>query len=99
MAENFTELVTILKEVQSVCRLRHLSIRTEQAYTHWARQFIIFHSPTLPAEMGTQHVRLFLSHLAQRGVTASTQNQALNGLVFLYHQVMRRKLGNLKNIE
>ena len=80
---DFTELGTVLKEVQTICRLRHLSIRTEQAYTHWVRQFILFNSSTPLAETGTQQVRLYLSHLAQRGVAASTQNQALNGLVFI----------------
>ncbi len=99
MTENFTELGSILNEVRKLCRLKHLSIRTEQAYTHWVKEFMKFHDSKSPAELHTGHVRNFLSHLAQRGVTASTQNQALNGLVFLYQQVMRQRLGDLKDIE
>ena len=83
MAEMTNGESPALAELRIVCRMRHLSIRTEQAYAHWVRQFNIFISPTPLAETGTQQVRLYLSHLAQRGVAASTQNQALNGLVFI----------------
>ncbi|MBI3005738.1 MAG: integron integrase [Ignavibacteriales bacterium] len=99
MTENITDSTAILDEVTKLCRLRHLSIRTEQAYTHWVKEFMKFHGNKSPGELHTSHVRDFLSHLAQRGVTSSTQNQALNGLVFLYQQVMKQRLGDLKDME
>jgi integron integrase len=76
-----------------------LSIRTEEAYSHWAKEFLAFHKEPDATKLGTPHVRTYLTSLALKGVSASTQNQAFNGLVFLYHKVLKRKLGNLQNIE
>jgi integron integrase len=74
-------------------RLRHYSPRTETAYVHWIRRFILFHGKQHPLTLGTRHVATFLTHLATREqVSASTQNQALNALVFLYSQVLGRDL-------
>ena len=73
--------------------------RTEEAYVYWARQFIIFHQKRHPIEMGEAEVAQFLEHLAvNRRVAASTQNQALNALVFLYGAVRGKPFGKLRDI-
>ncbi len=65
-------------------RLKHYSIRTEQAYVDWIKRFILFHHKRHPASMGVPAVRAFLSHLAvERHVAASTQPRALSAIVFL----------------
>src|SRR6266853_1259182 len=74
-----------LEEVRRAMRLRHYSLRTEQTYLAWIRQFILFHGKRHPKEMGEVEVSAFLTHLAaDRHVAASTQNQALSALLFLY---------------
>ena len=89
-----------LEEVRRAMRLRHYSLRTEQTYLDWMRQFILFHSKRHPGDMGEAEVSTFLTHLAaDRHVAASTQNQALNALLFLYQQFLQRKLGFLDNVE
>ena len=80
----------------SAIRVRHYSIRTEQAYTAWLARFIGFHGMTDPMRLGDAAVAAFLEHLVvQRGVAASTQNQALNALVFFYTHTLEQPLGNL----
>lgn len=70
-------------------RLRHYSLRTEQACVDWTRRFILFHGKRHPCEMGTQEVEAFLTHLAvERQVSASTQNQACSALLFLYKEAL-----------
>jgi hypothetical protein len=77
------ETSPFLRTVRDAIRLRHLSIRTEEAYVQWVKRFILFHSKRHPAEMGEPQVSAFLTHLAVEGqVASSTQNQALNALVF-----------------
>ncbi len=89
----------LLDQVRAAARTRHLSIRTEQAYTQWVRRFVIFQGKRHPREMGAQEVREFLSHLATRGkVSASTQNQAMSALIFLYRTVLNVELGPLGEI-
>lgn len=74
-------------------RLRHLSPRTEKAYVYWMRRFYEFHGRRDPRELGADHVTAFLSALATRDhVAASTQNQALAALLFLYREVFGRDL-------
>ncbi|MBI3839005.1 MAG: integron integrase [Planctomycetia bacterium] len=74
--------------------MRHLSYRTEQSYVAWVRRFILFHNKRHPTDMGATEVRAFLTHLAvNRRVAASTQNQALNALVFMDREVLRRDHG------
>ena len=74
--------------VSEVMRLRRMSPRTEEAYLHWMRRFVAFHGGRSPADLGAEHVTAFLSDLATRGrVAASTQNQALAALLFLYRDV------------
>lgn len=86
----------LMEQIRSALRVRHYSIRTEQAYVHWIKRFIHFHDLRHPAEMGEQEVADFLSHLAVHDrVAASTQNQALNALVFLYKHALGRPLGDI----
>jgi integron integrase len=88
-----------LQSVREAIRVRHLSIRTEDAYVHWIKRFIFFHAKRHPEEMGEREVAAFLSHLAVEGdVASSTQNQALNALVFLYRNVLERPLGECAGI-
>jgi len=79
----------LLDRMRAEIRLRHYSIRTEEAYVDWARRFILYHNKRHPKEMGAEEVRDFLSHLAtERNVSASTQNQAKSALPFLYREVL-----------
>ena len=91
MTDGFREL---LDRVRRAIRDRHLSHRTEEAYVGWIRRFVEFHGRRHPATMGEIEVRRFLSHLAvQARVSASTQNQALCAVLFLYRAVLLRKVG------
>ena len=77
----------LLDEVRSAIRIRHYSPRTEKSYVAWIKRFILFHNKRHPREMGAEEINGFLSWLAEvRNVAAATQNQALNAIVFLYHQ-------------
>lgn len=79
----------LLDQVRDVLRTKHYSIRTETQYLQWIRRFILFHNKRHPREMGAPEVEAFLTHLAvQRQVSASTQNQALSALLFLYRDVL-----------
>src|SRR3954468_15091331 len=74
----------LLDEVRAVCRMRHLSIRTEHAYVQWIKRYIFFHHKRHPREMSEPEIRQFISHLAVEGrITASTQTVALSALLFL----------------
>jgi integron integrase len=91
------ELEAILSRVRSEMRLRHLSLRTEQAYLGWIQRFSAFYPGTPLETLGAEAVRSFLSYLVERrDVSASTQKQALNALVFLYAQVLRQPFGDLE---
>jgi integron integrase len=88
-----------LRRVREAIRVRHFSIRTEEAYVQWTKRFIVFHGKQHPAQLGEAHVAAFLTHLAVEGqVAAATQNQALNALVFLYRNVLARPLGECTGI-
>ena len=79
----------LLDQVRETLRRKHYSIRTEEAYIQWIRRFILFHGKRHPREMGAAEVTAFLNHLAVVGnVAASTQNQALSALLFLYKSVL-----------
>jgi integrase len=81
-------------------RLKHMSLRTENAYVSWVKRFILFHDKRHPADMGADEIRAFLTHLAvQSKVAASTQNGALNALVFLYRQVLKQPFPELEGLE
>jgi integron integrase len=84
----------LLDQVREVIRFKHYSIRTEDAYVQWIKRFIFFHGKRHPREMGATEIEAFLTDLAVRGkVAASTQNQALNALVFFYQKVLHIELG------
>jgi integron integrase len=81
----------LLDQVRDAIRLRHLSLRTEEAYLGWIRRFILFHHKRHPNDMGAEEVQAFLVHLAVHAqVAASTQNVALNALLFLYRYVLHQ---------
>ncbi len=90
----------LLDQVRLTIRRRHYSRRTEKAYVGWIRRFILFHGKRHPAGMGEEEVSRYLSDLATRGrVSASTQNQALSAILFLYRHVLRQKLGWLEGVK
>lgn len=90
----------LLDQVRGKIRLKHYSIRTEQAYLDWIKRFILFHGKRHPKDMGPQDVEAFLTHLAVQGkVAASTQNQAKSALLFLYKEVLGIDLPWLDNVE
>jgi integron integrase len=83
----------LLDLVRDALRVKHYSIRTEDAYVDWARRFILFHHKRHPAEMGAPEVNAFLTYLAvEQHVAASTQNQALSALLFLYRSILQRDI-------
>jgi integron integrase len=89
----------LLDRVRDACRARHLSRRTEQAYVAWIRRYILFHDKRHPSEMGAPEVTKFLTALAvDCQVAASTQNQALSALLFLYKDVLEADLPWLDGI-
>jgi integron integrase len=89
----------LLDQVRARIRVKHYSIRTEDQYVHWIKRFIYFHDKRHPREMGAAEVEAFLSDLAVNGrVAASTQNQALSALLFLYKEVLEIALPWLDNI-
>src|SRR5436190_563452 len=84
----------LLEQVRAEIRARHYSRRTEDAYVHWIRRFIVFHGRRHPRELGAPEISAFLRWLAlEQHVAASTQNQALSGVLFLYREVLRQELG------
>lgn len=90
----------LLEQVRHCIRLRHYSIRTEEAYLNTIKRFILFHGKRHPAVMGAEEIRQYLSYLAtQRNVSASTQNQALSALLFLYREVLGIELPFVEGIE
>jgi integron integrase len=89
----------LLDVVRERIRAKHYSYRTEQAYVNWAKRFILFHNKRHPREMGGPEVEIFLSHLANaRNVSASTHQQALSALLFLYKEVLGVDLPWLDNL-
>lgn len=89
----------LLDRVRLAIRTRHLSLRTEQAYVQWIRRFILLHDKRHPKDMGAKEIGAFLTHLAvDRHVSASTQNQALSGVLFLYREVLGRDPGELGDV-
>jgi integron integrase len=86
----------LLDQLRHVARVKHFSYRTEQCYAYWAERYIRFHGIRHPNGMGAAEVEQFLTHLAVAGrVSASTQNQALGALLFLYRDVLGHDLGTL----
>jgi integrase len=86
------------KEMKRVLRLRQRSLRTERTYMHWLRRFYRFLKGKPPAQLDSQDVVDFLSYLAvERKVSASTQNQAFNALLFAYRHILNKDIENLNN--
>ncbi|MCP5112914.1 MAG: site-specific integrase, partial [bacterium] len=85
--------------VVEALRTRHYSRRTEQAYIHWIRRFVVFHAPNHPRQLREGDVNRFLSHLAMKqNVAASTQNQALAAALFLYEHVLEQPLDRIASV-
>jgi len=84
----------LLDQMRDVLRTQHYAIRTEKAYVDWAKRFILFHQKRHPTEMGRVEIEAFLTYVAvDRHIAASTQNQALSALLFLYQAVLRQEVG------
>ncbi len=101
MPENTSSILApkLLDQVRRKIRLKHYSIRTEQAYVDWIKRFILHFDKQHPKNMGADEVEQFLTYLAVEGkVAASTQNQAKSALLFLYRQVLEIELPWLDNI-
>lgn len=89
----------LLDQVRDRIRLKHYSIRTEETYLGWIRRFIFFHNKRHPRDMGIREVEAFLTYLAaERDVAASTQNQALSAILFLYKEVLQMELPWLEDV-
>ncbi len=89
----------LLDQVRDAMRVRHRALSTEKAYVFWIRRFILFHDKRHPREMGKAEVEEFLTHLAvEQKVAASTQNQALASLLFLYREVLDQDFGWLEDV-
>lgn len=89
-----------MDQVSVFCRRRHLSRRTEQAYRFWIRRHIHFHCRQHPRAVGSAGIVAFINHLAAvRCVAASTQSQALNALLFLYHDVLEVEVSHLSGLQ
>ncbi|MFN2632511.1 MAG: phage integrase N-terminal SAM-like domain-containing protein [Thermoanaerobaculia bacterium] len=88
-----------LDQVRAAIRARHYSLRTEEAYLGWIRRYILFHGKRHPKDMGEREINAFLSDLAvSGGVSASTQNQALAGILFVYRHVLEAPVGPLDHV-
>jgi integrase len=89
----------LLDRVRHVIRAKHYSRRTESAYVDWIRRYILFHKKRHPSEMGASEITSFLTWLASdRHVSASTQNQALSAVLFLYRDVLHVKIGTIEHV-
>jgi integron integrase len=89
----------LLDRVRNAIRTRHYSRRTEEAYVHWIRRYIVFHKKAHPSAMGAVEISAFLTWLAvDRHVSASTQNQALSALLFLYRDVLTIAIGEVPTV-
>src|SRR2546425_1073549 len=89
----------LMDRVRHAIRLRHYSHRTEEAYVYWIRRYIVFHKKRHPSDMGAPEVSAFLEWLAMRQrISASTQNQALCALLFLYREVLRLDIGAIQQV-
>lgn len=89
----------LLDQVRGQMRLHHYSYRTEQTYLAWIKRFIHFHDLQHPAQLGAPEIAAFLSHLAvDRNVSAATQNQALQALLFLFNKVLQRNLDPVEGV-
>src|SRR5262245_42060588 len=94
------EIQELLRKIRDTLRVKHYSIRTEESYVRWILYFLRFHQNRKPSDMGKNEISAFLTHLAvQKNVAASTQNQALSAILFLYQAVLQLPLGWLDDVE
>ena len=90
----------LLDRMRNAIRVKHYSLRTEETYIMWVKRYIFFHNKRHPKDMKNIELSEFLTHLAVRGkVSASTQNQALNAILFLYKHVLKQDIGWIENVE
>lgn len=89
----------LLDQVRALIQTKHYSLRTEESYINWIRRFILFHNKRHPEKMREPEINQFLSHLATKEkLAASTQNQALCAILFLYKHVLKKNLGDLGEV-
>lgn len=89
----------LLDQVRDKIRLKHYAYKTEKAYVEWMKRFIFFHNKRHPTEMGVLEIEKFLTYLAKvRNVSASTQNQAMHAILFLYKEVLKIDVGPLNSL-
>jgi len=83
----------LLDQVSDAIRVKHYSLRTEKTYKDWIKRYILFHDKRHPKDMGVDEIQSFITHLAtQRALSASSQNQALSAVMFLYRYVLKREI-------
>lgn len=89
----------LLELIQEEMRTKHYSRKTEEAYLSWIKQFILFNNKTHPEKLGKDEIQKFLSYLAtERHVSSSTQNQALQGILYLYKNILKKDIGWLDDV-
>lgn len=90
----------ILYQVRINLRTNHYSVKAEDSYIGWIKRFVLFNNKTHPEKMGAEEIRRFLNHLAvERHVSSSTQNQALQGILYLYKNVLQKDVGWVEDIK
>ena len=90
----------LLNKVRTELRTRHYSKKTEQAYIGWIKRYILFHEKRHPADMGKDEIKEFINHLAvKKNVSSSTQSQALQGILYLYKNVLKKDVGWIEEIK
>jgi len=90
----------LLDIIRSELRVRHYSLRTEKVYISWIKKFIIYHNKQHPSGLGVSEIRSFINHLAvEKNVSSSTQNQALQAILFLYKEVLKQDIGWIDEIK
>jgi len=90
----------LLDKVRTELRSKHYSRKTELAYTNWIKRFVFFHNKRHPNEMGAEEIKAFINNLAdEHHVSSSTQNQALQGILFLYKNILKKDLGWIADIK
>ena len=96
IAENGGQPPKLLDRARAIMRMRHYSLSTEKTYVSWMRQYILFHDKKHPKDMAEREIEAFLTSLAlDRNVSASTQNQAFNAILFLYRDVLKIELDEI----
>lgn len=98
-ADNANRPPKLLDQMRESMRVRHYRARTEETYCQWVRRYILFHQKRHPADMGESEINALLTHLAVKDkVSASTQNQALSAILYLYRHVISKDVGDLGEV-